>query len=176
MLWRESLGDASFYSPSEVLQEVRTHLIFLSTIFLLTELNIISFPERCQFSPLNQVPVLAQLINSSLLWKDKGLLYPNTHTHAHTFVSQRPAQHPLRLIYLRLSLLLAFPGRVVLLISLWVGSRNSEKGSAWQMISSLFCRASFGWVGSPVLLQHSVWLWSHSSCHFSLRCVSSTDP
>lgn len=77
MLWREPFGDASFYSPSKVLQEVHTDLIFLSTI----SLNwTISFPERCQFSLLDQVPVLAQLINSSLLWKDKGHPYTNTHT------------------------------------------------------------------------------------------------
>ena len=66
-LWRDPLGDTSFCSPSEALQEVHTDLIFPYTISLLTELNIISFPERCQFSPLDQVSVLAQLINSPLL-------------------------------------------------------------------------------------------------------------
>ena len=144
VLWRDPLGDTSFYSPSEALQEVHTDLIFLSTISLLTELNIISFPERCQFSPLDQVPVLAQLINSPLLWKDKGLPYTNTHTHTHAHSFVRPAQRPLRLIYLRLSLLLVLPGRVVLLTSLWMGSRSSGNGSSWKTISSLVCRDAFG--------------------------------
>lgn len=49
MLWRKPLAGASFYSPSEGLQEVHTDLIFLSTISLLTELNIISW----------EVPVLS---------------------------------------------------------------------------------------------------------------------
>lgn len=49
MLWRKPLVGAGFYSPSEVLQEVHTDLMFLSTISLLTELNIISW----------EVPVLS---------------------------------------------------------------------------------------------------------------------
>lgn len=85
VLWREPLGDASFYCSSKVLQEVHTDLIFLSTISLLTELDIVSFPARCQFSPLEKVPVLAQLSNSSLLWKDKGLPYMHAHTCTHTW-------------------------------------------------------------------------------------------
>lgn len=90
-MWREPLGDASFYSPSEVLQEVHTDLIFLSTISLFTEQNVISFPERCHFSLLDQMPVLAQLINSSLLWKDKVLPYTNACTHIHMWFHEPEA-------------------------------------------------------------------------------------
>lgn len=85
MLWRETLADASFNRPCEVLQEVHTDSIVLSTTSSLTELNMISFPERCQFPLLDQVPVPAQLINSFLLWKDKGLPYAHTNMHTGFF-------------------------------------------------------------------------------------------